>query len=61
MSHEIMAIRNVKQAVENSRIPEIYFRGFYLPFTDIFMPWLELANHKGTRQDIKIGPDCLTG
>ncbi len=61
MACQVMVVRDVQQAVQQSRIPKIDFRGFDLAFTDIFMPGLQLTNHKGAGQDIEIRSDRLVG
>ncbi len=54
-------IEKIKEAMENSGIPEIYLGRLDLAFADIFVPGLQLAYHESSCQDVEIGSDCFIG
>ena len=49
----------VKQSVKNPRIPQVYLGCFNLALADILIPRLKLPDHKGSRENVKIGAHRL--
>ncbi len=49
-------IWDVEQAVKKTRIPKINLRRFDLALADVLVPRLKLPDHKGSRENVEIGP-----